>query len=331
MNPIKKKVRALGLCSGGLDSMLAGLVLRDQGIDVEWVTFETPFFSAAKARRASEKTGIRLTVEPIYPIYIKMLRDPPAGYGKQMNPCMDCHALMFKLAGEMMREKNFDFLFSGEVLGQRPMSQTKSALRYVEKHSGFDGYILRPLTAKNLPETVPEKEGLVNRERLLDFKGRGRKSQIALAEKYGLKDYPAPAGGCLLTDVGYSRRLKDLFAHQTECTEEELHLLKYGRHFRINPQAKIIVGRTREDNENLLKYHNPQTDTLVDVKNYASPMVLVPHGASKEVIYLAGSICVGYSKAPNLTPVDVVVKTSRREETIQVIGIPTADFKKLLI
>jgi tRNA-specific 2-thiouridylase len=331
MNPNKQKVRALGLCSGGLDSMLAGLVLRDQGIDVEWITFETPFFSAAKARRASEKTGIALTVQPIYPIYIKMLRNPPAGYGKQMNPCMDCHALMFKLAGEIMREKNFDFLFSGEVLGQRPMSQTKSALRYVEKHSGFDGYILRPLTAKNLPETVPEKEGLVNRERLLDFKGRGRKSQIALAQKYGLKDYPTPAGGCLLTDVGYSRRLKDLFAHQTDCTEEEMHLLKYGRHFRINPQAKIIVGRTREDNENILKYHNPQTDTLVDVKNYASPMVLVPHGASKDAIYLAGSICVGYSKAPNLTPVDVVIKTPGGEETIQVIGIPIADFKKLLI
>ena len=331
MNPNREKVRALGLCSGGLDSTLAGLVLRDQGIDVEWVTFETPFFSAAKARRASEKTGIALTVKPIYPIYITMLRNPPAGYGKQMNPCMDCHALMFKLAGEIMREKNFDFLFSGEVLGQRPMSQTKSALRYVEKHSGFDGYILRPLTAKNLPETVPEKEGLVNRERLLDFKGRGRKSQIALAEKYGLKDYPAPAGGCLLTDVGYSRRLKDLFAHQADCTEEELHLLKYGRHFRINPQAKIIVGRTREDNENILKYHNPQTDTLVDVKNYASPMVLVPHGASKDAIYLAGSICVGYSKAPNLTPVDVVIKTPGGEETIQVIGIPIADFKKLLI
>jgi tRNA-specific 2-thiouridylase len=331
MNPNKKTVRALGLCSGGLDSMLAGLVLREQGIDVEWITFETPFFSAAKARRASEKTGIALTVMPIYPIYIKMLRDPPAGYGKQMNPCMDCHALMFKLAGKIMMKKNFDFLFSGEVLGQRPMSQTKSALRYVEKHSGFDGYILRPLSAKNLPETIPEKEGLVNREHLLDFKGRGRKPQIALAQKYGLRDYPAPAGGCLLTDVGYTKRLKDLFAHQASCTEEELHLLKYGRHFRLNPKTKVIVGRTREDNENILKYHNPQTDTIIDVKDYASPIALVPQGGSKNVIYLAGSICVAYSKASNLVPVDVVVKSPGGEETIQVIGIPTADFKRLLI
>jgi tRNA U34 2-thiouridine synthase MnmA/TrmU len=130
MNPNEKKVRALGLCSGGLDSTLAGLVLRDQGIDVEWITFETPFFTAAKARKASEKTGIPLTVKSIYPLYASMLKNPPAGYGKQMNPCMDCHALMFKLAGEMMNEKNFDFLFSGEVLGQRPMSQTRSSLQY---------------------------------------------------------------------------------------------------------------------------------------------------------------------------------------------------------
>ncbi len=331
MNSDRKKIRALGLCSGGLDSTLAGLVLREQGIDVEWITFETPFFTAAKARKASNKTGIPLTVKPIYPIYITMLKNPPAGYGKQMNPCMDCHALMFKLAGEMMKEKNFDFLFSGEVLGQRPMSQNKSSLHYVEKHSGFKGYILRPLSAKKLPETIPEKEGLVDRSLLMDFAGRGRKPQIALAKKYGLTDYPAPAGGCLLTDVGYSRRLKDLFAHQKECTEEELHLLKYGRHFRIDPDTKLIVGRTQKDNDKILKYHNPQTDTIIDVKDYASPIALVPHGGAKEVIYLAGSICVSYSKASNLTPIDVVVKTPERKETIQVIGIPTSDFKKLLI
>jgi tRNA U34 2-thiouridine synthase MnmA/TrmU len=331
MNPNKQKVRALGLCSGGLDSTLAGLVLREQGIDVEWITFETPFFTAAKARKASKKTGIPLTVKPIYPVYIEMLKNPPAGYGKQMNPCMDCHALMFKLAGEMMNERNFDFLFSGEVLGQRPMSQTKSSLHYVEKHSGFKGYILRPLSAKKLPETIPEKEGLVDRERLLDFAGRGRKPQIALAKEFGLTDYPAPAGGCLLTDVGYSRRLKDLFDHQSECTEEELHLLKYGRHFRLAPDAKLIVGRTQKDNERILKYHNPQTDTVIDVKDHPSPIGLVPRGGPKDVIYLASSICVAYSKASNLTPIDVVVETPQGRQTIQVIGIPTEDFKKLLI
>ena len=154
------KVRALGLCSGGLDSMLAGLVLREQGVDVTWVTFETPFFNAAKVRKASEMTGIPLIVRPIFNVYLKMLKEPPAGYGKHMNPCMDCHTLMFKLAGELMQEKNFDFLFSGEVLGQRPMSQNKSSLGYVEKHSGFKGRIVRPLSAANLAATIPENEGI---------------------------------------------------------------------------------------------------------------------------------------------------------------------------
>ena len=311
--------------------MLAGLVLREQGIEVEWVTFETPFFNADKARKASEATGIPLTVKPIYPVYIKMLKNPPAGYGKYMNPCMDCHALMFRLAGEIMQQRKFDFLFSGEVLGQRPMSQNKTSLRYVEKHSGFDGYILRPLTAKNLPESIPEKEGLVEREKLLDIAGRGRKAQIQLAEKFGIKEYPAPAGGCLLTDVGYTNRLKDLFDHQDDCSEEELHLLKFGRHYRLNPKTKLIVGRTEKDNENILKYHNPQTDTVIDVKDYPSPIGLVPHGAAKDSILLAASICTGHSKAPKMAPVEVVLKTANKNETIKVIALQPDDVRKLLI
>ena len=331
MNEEKKPARGLGLCSGGLDSMLAGLILRDQGLAVEFVTFETPFFNAAKARKASAMTGIPLTVRPIYPVYIKMLKNPPAGYGKHMNPCMDCHALMFKLAGEMMQEKKIDFLFSGEVVGQRPMSQNKSSLRYVEKHSGFAGYILRPLSARNLPETIPEKEGLVNRELLLDIQGRSRKRQIDLAKKFGVTDYPTPAGGCLLTDVGYTGRLKDLFDHQQDCTEAELHLLKYGRHFRLNPEAKLIVGRTQKDNENILNHHNPNQDTVIEVKKYPGPIALIPHGARNDAIFLAASICAGYSKAPNFSSVKVQVTSPQGEEVIKVIGIPPGDVKKLMI
>ena len=327
----EKKVRGLGLCSGGLDSMLAGLILRDQGIEVEFVTFETPFFNAAKARKASEMTGIPLTVMPIYPVYMKMLRNPPAGYGKHMNPCMDCHALMFKLAGEMMPAKKIDFLFSGEVAGQRPMSQNKTSLRYVEKHSGFAGYILRPLSARNLPETIPEKEGLVNRELLLDIQGRSRKRQIDLAGKFGITDYPAPAGGCLLTDVGYTRRLRDLFDHQQDCSEAELHLLKYGRHFRLNPEAKLIVGRTERDNKNILKHHHPAKDTVIKVEKFPGPIALVPNGAQKDAILLAASICAGYSKAPNFSSVEVQVKSAKGKEVIRVIGIPPEDVKKLMI
>jgi tRNA U34 2-thiouridine synthase MnmA/TrmU len=327
----ERKVRALGLCSGGLDSMLAGLVLRDQGIDVAWVTFETPFFNAAKARKASKMTGIPLTVKPIFDVYMKMLKNPPAGYGKHMNPCMDCHSLMFKLAGELMRAKNFDFLFSGEVLGQRPMSQNKSSLGYVEKHSGLKGYIVRPLSAGNLPLTIPEKEGLVDRNRLSDISGRGRSRQIKLAEKFGISDYPAPAGGCLLTDKNFSNRLRDLFKHQADCTEEELHLLKHGRHFRLNPDAKLIVGRTEGDNDNILKYHNPTADTVLDVKDHASPIALVPHGAKKDSIQLAAAICTGYSKAPKLSAVDVVIKKAGKKKVIQVIAILPEDVAGMLI
>jgi tRNA-specific 2-thiouridylase len=331
MNLPSRKVRALGLCSGGLDSMLSALVLRKQGIAVEWVSFETPFFSSEKARRASILTGIPLLVRNITPVYLKMLKNPHCGYGRYMNPCMDCHALMFRLAGEIMNKNALDFLFSGEVLGQRPMSQNKQSLRYVEKQSGFDGYILRPLSAKMLPITIPEKQGLVNRELLLDISGRSRKSQIKLAEEFGITSYPSPAGGCLLTDKSYSSRLKDLFDHQDSYTEEELHLLKHGRHLRLNKNTKIIVGRTQKDNEKIKKYYDPSVVTLIKVKNFPGPTVLMPSGGGKEMIILAASICAGYSKAPDAEPVEVVEITPKGNEIVKVIAIPPADIRHFLI
>lgn len=311
--------------------MLAALVLRRQGIAVEWITFETPFFSADKARKAAELTGIPLIVNNITETYVKMLRNPSCGYGQNMNPCMDCHTLMFRLAGEVMRKKHFDFMFSGEVLGQRPMSQTKPSLRYVEKHSGFDGFIVRPLCAKNLPETIPEKKGLVDREQLLDFSGRGRKRQMQLAREFGLNEYPTPAGGCLLTDKGYSNRLRDLFDHQDQCSENELQLLKYGRHMRINDTAKIVIGRKKDENTSIIKYHNPHTDTVIRVKDFPGPTALLPGGGTNEVIMLTASICVGYSKAPSLEPVAVSVKSPQKEETVTVLGVAPKDIQHLII
>ncbi|MCD4804389.1 MAG: tRNA 4-thiouridine(8) synthase ThiI [Desulfobacterales bacterium] len=326
-----KKVRALGLSSGGLDSILSALILRDQGIEVEWISFETPFFSSAKARQAAYKTKIPVTIKNITQVYLKMLKNPPCGYGKHMNPCMDCHALMFRLAGTIMKNKGFNFVFSGEVLGQRPMSQTKPSLRYVEKHSDIDGYILRPLSAKRLPLTIPEKEGLVNRELLLNFSGRSRKPQIKLAEKFGITEYPNPAGGCLLTDKGYSARLKDLFEHQSTYTEKELHLLKHGRHLRLDNNTKLIIGRTKQDNEKIIKYHNPSRDTVIKVKDFPGPIVLIPYKASKDIIIKAASICTGYSKAPDNTKVDAQVVNSCGSEIIKVTAISPEEVKKLLI
>ena len=311
--------------------MLSGMLLRKQGIAVQWITFETPFFSSEKAEQASKNTGIPLMVENITPIYLKMLTNPNCGYGKHMNPCMDCHALMFNLAGKIMKEKGFDFLFSGEVLGQRPMSQTMNSLRYVEKKSGFEGYILRPLSAKKLPETIPEQQGLVNRGLLLDISGRSRKPQMKLAKEFGIVNYPSPAGGCLLTDKGYASRLKDLFEHQETYAERELQLLKHGRHLRLNNTTKIIVGRTQKDNENIQKYYDPNLDTIIKVKTFPGPIILMPHGGRNETMMLAASICAGYSKAPENTPVEVSVTTPREHETVQVIGVPPKEIKHFLI
>ena len=295
------------------------------------ITFETPFFSAAKAKDAARQLSLPLRVLNITDAYLTMLRDPPCGYGKNMNPCMDCHALMFRTAGGIMRAEGADFLFSGEVLGQRPMSQTRQSLRYVEKHSGYDGYILRPLSARLLMETMPEKESLVHREQLLDISGRGRKRQMALAREFGITDYPAPAGGCLLTDVGYSKRLKDLFDHEDTRRESDFHLLKYGRHLRLASGAKIIVGRTFSDNKFLEEYHDPSKDHLLRLYQRPGPIVLVTAGADSATVRLAASLCVGYSKAPQNTSVQVLVQAPGREERIPVLGVSPDLFKRFLL
>jgi tRNA-uridine 2-sulfurtransferase len=326
-----KKARALGLSSGGLDSILSALVLRRQGIEVEWITFETPFFSPEKAIRASKTTGIPLTIKNITEEYLAMLKNPHCGYGKNMNPCMDCHSLMFGIAGTIMKENGFDFLFSGEVLGQRPMSQTLSSLRYVEKHSGYEGYIVRPLSAKRLPVTMPEKEGLISREFMFGFSGRSRKPQAALAGEFGISDYPNPAGGCLLTDKGYSRRLKDLFEHQKYFSENELNILKYGRHLRLNQSTKIIVGRNQSDNENIERLFKQVSDIMFNVNSFPGPTVVMPNGGSREIIILAASICGGYSKAPEYSPITVTAKTPKGTETIKVLAIPPSRISRFII
>ncbi len=331
MNDIKNKVKALGLCSGGLDSILAGLVLREQGIEVVWISFETPFFKAENARKASEMTGIPLIAKDITDRYLPMLEKPPAGLGQNMNPCMDCHALMFRIAGEMMGDIGADFLFSGEVIGQRPMSQTRTSLRYVEKHSGFDGRILRPLSAKNLPVTAMEESGLVDRERLYNLSGRSRKPQIALAKAFGVTEYPTPAGGCLLTDVNFSKRLKDLFEHRESPGRAELELLKYGRHIRLSPKVKLVVGRDKADNDRILEHYRPDLDTLIKMDDAPGPMVLISSGTSDGFHEQAASICAGYSRVPADEVARVAVINSTDTSIIKVMPVSINEIRHLLI
>jgi tRNA U34 2-thiouridine synthase MnmA/TrmU len=324
-------VRALGLCSGGLDSILAALVLQQQKIAVEWLTFVTPFFSASKAQQAAKLTGIPLKVVNITPEYMQMLRDPPCGYGKYMNPCMDCHALMFRLAGEEMTSAGFAFLFSGEVLGQRPMSQTQSSLRYVEKHSGMQGYILRPLSAQRLPETIAESKGLVDRSRLLDLSGRSRKPQLQMAKAFGITKFPTPAGGCLLTDKKYSIRLRDLLDHQKEVSERELHLLKYGRQFRTRNGLKFIIGRNKQDNALIQCNYDPQTDVLIKLTHLSGPLGLIPQKATRAEILLVGSAVAGYAKAAPHQAAEIRVNTPDGSENLDVLAIAPTDIRNLMI
>jgi len=331
MRSKEKKVNALGLCSGGLDSILAALVLRRQGIDVLWVSFETPFFSAEKAREAASKNKIPLIVKDITPRYMPMLKAPRCGYGQYMNPCLDCHALMYRIAGEMMGEAQSDFLFSGEVLGQRPMSQTKTGLRYVEKHSGFEGLILRPLSALCLPRTRMEQAGQVERELLYGLSGRSRKPQIALAESMGVKNYPAPAGGCLLTERNYSRRLKDLLDHRDEPTRADLELLKHGRHLRLDEATKIVVGRNKKDNEQIMAWFCKESDVLIRMNIHPGPAALIPHGAPAQTIRWAAAVCAGYSKAPAGEKTEVSVYTSEGRQILEVAPIPNTRVQSLMI
>ncbi|MCD6460101.1 hypothetical protein J7L67_05490 [bacterium] len=291
-------VKAIGLFSGGLDSLLAACLVREQGIEVECLTFETPFFAADKAREAAEQINMNLTVIDLTAEYIPMLKNPKYGYGKNMNPCIDCHALMFKIAGKYMVDKKADFLFTGEVLGERPKSQNRNSLDIVAKESTFKGYILRPLCAKLLHPTTPEMEGLINREKLLDISGRSRKRQMQLAEKYGIKTYQTPAGGCLLTYKGFSDKLKDLFEHNENPSLRDYKLLKIGRHFRLSDSSKFIAGKDLEDNIALESLRISE-DTMIYPEDYKGPIGLIICKDEFPVssdIYLSARIIARYCK-----------------------------------
>lgn len=287
------KPQAIALFSGGLDSILSVKVITDQGIDVLGVTFTTPFFGPEKAIRAAEAIQLPITVLDITEEHLKMLKAPRYGYGRHMNPCIDCHTLMIKCAGRLMEERKAHFIITGEVMGQRPMSQGKHTLALVAKNSGYGEYVLRPLSAQLLPETKPEKEGLVDREKLMAIQGRSRKIQLNLAAKYGITEYSTPAGGCLLTDPAFSRRLKDLFLHCPDPTRRDIELLKYGRHFRISDQTKIIVGRNSEDNKAILALVE-ERDDVFQLLNHPGPTVIIPGGGDKESRALAAGLCVLY-------------------------------------
>lgn len=322
--------KALGLISGGLDSSLATLALMRQGIEVTGIVFVTPFFNADKAKVAAKNIGHQLIIENIGDIHLQMVKTPKYGYGRNLNPCIDCHGMMFRLAGEIMIKEGFDFLYSGEVLGQRPMSQNANALRSVAKLSGVSDRILRPLSAKLLPVTAMEESGLVDREQLLDLQGRSRRPQQALAREWGLHDFPESGGGCLLTEEGFTNQLRDLFDHNSEATVADVELLKVGRQFRLSATTKLILGRHHADNEALQQQIKPEQIKL-RCQNFSGPLGLFCGNSNQQELDTAAAIVASYGKGKNEAEVDVLCSADGNEFVRRVKPMPRELSRELLI
>lgn len=330
---MEKRIRAIGLFSGGLDSILAARILQEQGIEVIGYTFVTPFFGPEAALQSREELQIRLEIREITEVYAEeVLKRPQYGYGKNMNPCIDCHAFMFRLAGQEMEAEGARFLFSGEVLGERPFSQNKSALRAVANLSGYGDRIVRPLSAKLLEETFPEKSGFVDRNRLLDIQGRSRRRQMKLIDEFGITRYPKPAGGCLLTEPNFSKRLRDLLEHMPDPGPRDLELLKTGRHFRWNEYFKVIVGRREEENKRLEELCG-QDDLRLWVKGIPGPVVLIPCSAlpPQDVLTFAARLAVRYSDAHSGQRMEVVYTHGFNQGVLLADGCPEEEIKRRII
>ena len=307
-----RKGKAFSLLSGGLDSLLATRLIMDQGIEVTGLHFITPFFGYDKKgeegrfeERWKRLYGMQVRIIDVSEGYFQILRHPRYGYGKNFNPCIDCKIFLFSRARILMEEEKADFLVTGEVLGQRPMSQRRDTLRIVERDSGTEGILLRPLCAKNLAPTRPESEGLVDRQRLLDLRGRNRKPQMKLAGELGIRHYPSPAGGCLLTDPVLAGRFRKFFEQKAVVSTEEVMLLQVGRHFQWADGSHLIVGRREEENKKLLRLRQRE-DILLQVQGIPGPLGVLRESKGQEILFLAASIVARYSKAKEREDVEVL-------------------------
>ncbi|MBN1671420.1 MAG: tRNA 4-thiouridine(8) synthase ThiI [Kiritimatiellae bacterium] len=312
-----ERIRALCLLSGGLDGQLAICVLKEQGIEVQAVTFESPFFSGAKAKAAADQLGVTHHLIGFTGDIVQILKGPKHGFGANLNPCIDCHIQMLRRAGALMTELGFHFLATGEVLNQRPMSQNPQALALVARESGCEEVLVRPLSATRLPETEPERRGWVDRGKLLGLEGRMRKPQLELAEKYRLKDFPSPAGGCLLTEPNFCIRLKDLMTHEGLNGTRNIELLRIGRHLRLSPTIKLIVGRNERDNA-ALEGAAELYDLLLKTEGVPGPTGLLPLTACEAEIELAAAICARYSDSSPEKAVTVRVRSTRGTKRLEV-------------
>ncbi len=337
-NKIQRK--AVALVSGGLDSMLAVKVIQQQGVHVEGINFFTGFcveghtHAIRKKDRdrpkrnnalwAAEQLGIKLHIVDVSEDYKDVVINPKHGYGANLNPCLDCKGFMVKEAMAWMEKNDFDFIITGEVIGQRPMSQRKDTMPVISKESGAGDLLLRPLCAKLLPETLPEREGWVDRDQLMDFSGRNRKPQMALAERYGFKEYAQPAGGCcFLTDANYSSKLADLWQARGEKTYEidDIVLLKVGRHLRPKPHFKLIIAR-EEGETNFLRGYRKNYISM-NIVSHNGPISLIDGEPDDEDLELAARLVARYCSGRNADIVKVnVIRKSGESTDIDVKPLP---------
>ncbi len=295
--------KAILLLSGGLDSTLAAKVLCKQGIDVVALNFTSPFCNCTGRGEGCHNQAVKVAQELNMPIrvlqkgldYMKLVENPPHGYGSQMNPCVDCRIYILRKAGELMNELGASFVATGEVLGQRPASQQRHSLALIERESGLQGRILRPLSALHFAPTIPEIEGVVDRQKLLDIAGRGRKKQIQLAASFGISDYPCPAGGCLLTEKAIADRLRDLFRYKNSYQMADLRLLVMGRHFRLSPQVKVVIGHNELENTKLLALAG-SSGTIIQPVDFRGPTALVDGTLNSETMETIGRVIAAYSR-----------------------------------
>lgn len=334
------KPKAVALISGGLDSMLAAKVMLEQGVHVEGINFFTGFCveghthairrqDAAKPKRnnalwVAEQLGIKLHIVDVIEEYKDVVLNPKHGYGANLNPCLDCKIFMVHKALEWIEAQGFDFIITGEVIGQRPMSQRKDTMPVVARESGAEDRLVRPLCAKNLPATLPEREGWIERERLYGFNGRSRKPQMALAARYGFTDYAQPAGGCcFLTDAQYSVKLADLWQSRGERRYEldDIMLLKVGRHLRPRPHFKMIIGREEGEN-NFLEGYRKQF-VHMRALHHEGPLALLDGAPNEDDIALAARLVCRFGKGRDAETVDVLVTdTQGVSRTLSVAPLP---------
>lgn len=333
------KRKAIALLSGGLDSTLAVKMMLDLDIEVEALNFTSPFCTCTGKNSGCKSEAVRVAQEYNIPIkvqhkgldYLEIVRNPSHGYGKGVNPCIDCRIYLLKKAKEYMLESGADFVITGEVLGQRPMSQRRDTLRVIERESGLEGLLLRPLSARHFEPTIPEKKGWVDRDKLMAIEGRSRATQMQMADELDVKNYPCPAGGCLLTELSFVPKIKDVFNHSGELNLRDFRLLKTGRHFRIGPKSKAIMGRNESDNNQLEQIRQPDEAALTWLDGN-TPVAIIVGEQHEELLQLSAKIMLRYTKAEPGAECRIELRYNETKQVFSVVNdIATDEVDKFIV